>query len=110
MVEAMQQEIYNRGPIACLMYAHGDSFEYYTGGILTDNTTYPGVTHYVALIGWGQSDDGVDYWIGRNSFGTWWGEKGFFRAEMGINIYNMEENCNWATLKQASSIDIKVQG
>ena len=70
MIEAMKQEIYNRGPISCLMYAHGDSFENYQGGILTDNTKYNGTTHYVTLLGFGQSSDGTNYWIGRNSFGV----------------------------------------
>ena len=109
MVQSMQQEIYSRGPIACLMYAHGDSFENYKGGILTDHTQYNGTTHYIALIGWGTAADGTEYWIGRNSFGTSWGGdmKGFFMAQRGINIYNMEEVCNWATVKRASSVKVQ---
>ena len=37
-VAAMKAEIAARGPIACLMYAHADSFEAYTGGVITDTT------------------------------------------------------------------------
>ena len=108
MIEQMQQEIYSRGPIVCLMYAHADSFENYQGGILQDKNKYNGVTHYVALIGFGTSSEGVPYWIGRNSFGTSWGGpmKGFFMAERGINIYNMEETCNWATIAKMSSVKV----
>ena len=29
--------------------------------------------HVVSLIGWGTSPSGVKYWIGRNSWGTYWG-------------------------------------
>ena len=44
-VDAMKAEIAARGPIACLMYAHADAFEAYTGGIISDTTKYPGITH-----------------------------------------------------------------
>ena len=100
MVDAMMQEIYERGPISCLMYAHAESFQKYNGsGILVDNTKYSGTTHFIVLIGFGVSEKGMKYWIGRNSFGTTWGQRGFFMAERGVNIYNMEENCDWATPK-----------
>jgi cathepsin X len=33
-VDQMMTEIYARGPIACLIYAHGASFENYTGGVI----------------------------------------------------------------------------
>jgi len=45
------------GPIACYMYAHSDSFEDYTGGIITDATQYPGITHVVSLVGWGTDEE-----------------------------------------------------
>ena len=99
MVDAMMQEIYERGPISCLMYGHAQTFQNYTNGILIDDKKYEGTTHFVSLIGFGESEKGIKYWIGRNSFGTIWGEAGFFKAERGVNIYNMEENCDWATIK-----------
>jgi len=94
-VEDMMAEIYKRGPIVCGMYAHSPSFEDYTGGIITDNTTYPYTTHDVSVVGWGV-EKGVNYWIVRNSFGTTWGEKGWFRIERGTNCLLIETGCNWA--------------
>ena len=44
---------------------------------------------------------GLDYWVGRNSFGTRWGEGpagGWFRLQRGSNTLNLEANpCAWAT-------------
>lgn len=79
------------------MYAHSEDFESYTGGIISDETEYDGITHVVVVTGWGVSDDGIEYWRVKNSFGTEWGENGFYRVEVGKNIYNMETNeCAYA--------------
>eukprot|EP00939_MAST-03C_sp_MAST-3C-sp1_P003916 g3916.t1 len=110
-VDAMKMEIAARGPIACSMYAHSQGFENYAGGIISDTTKYPGTTHVVNVVGFsyatttkkrGTADDETDttsvpYWIVRNSFGTGWGELGYYRVEMGKDIFNMESsNCSWA--------------
>ena len=90
-VAAMKAEIAARGPIACLMYAHADSFEAYTGGVITDTTRYEGITHVVTVTGWGvDRASGAPYWVVRNSFGTAWGELGYYRQLMGKDIYNIE--------------------
>jgi len=34
-------------------------------------------SHCVKILGWG-NENGVDYWTAANSFGTDWGEEGFF--------------------------------
>lgn len=58
-----------------------NNFYSYSGGIYSD----PGNTcsgrspnHAVLLVGYG-SQNGVDYWILKNSWGTGWGEGGYFR-------------------------------
>ena len=96
----MMMEIYTRGPIACSVYAHTDSFLKYTSGVITDDTPYNVTTHVISLIGWGM-DNGVKYWIGRNSFGTEWGEGGWFKIERGKNTLNIERHpCAWAVPKE----------
>jgi len=79
----MKAEILNFGPIACGVHAT-DKFEEYTGGIYSEFVGYPEINHEIAVVGWGKDDNsGEEYWIGRNSWGTYWGENGFFKMKMG---------------------------
>jgi len=96
-VEAMQAEIYSRGPISCYLYAHSPQFHNYTGGIINDPTNYTTITHAVSIVGWGVDENKTPYWVGRNSFGSWWGEAGWFRILRGSNTLNLEQGrpCQW---------------
>ena len=94
--EAMKAEILARGPIACSVYAHGASFENYVGGVIRDPTPYNYTTHVVAITGWGVSE-GTECWYGRNSFGSVWGEGGWFKLQRGVNALEIEKHtCAWA--------------
>lgn len=45
--------------------------------------------HAVKLLGWGQ-DDGIDYWLCANTWGTSWGMNGFFKIRRGKNECGIE--------------------
>lgn len=92
-VEDMKKAIWHDGPIGCGIDATAE-FEQYTGGIFSQQLSNIVITHEIAVVGWG-SENGTDYWIGRNSWGTYWGEWGFFRILMGSNNLGIETNCDW---------------
>lgn len=78
----MKAEIFSRGPIACAIDAT-QKFEEYTGGIFSQNLTIAVTNHVISVVGWGNDEStGEEYWIGRNSWGTYWGEMGYFKIKM----------------------------
>jgi len=80
--ENIQKEIMARGPVAC--YINANCISDYSGGVNMYDTCKPYLfNHAIQLNGWGTDENGVDYWIGRNSWGTYWGESGFFRVVRG---------------------------
>ena len=97
----MKKEILKRGPIACGIQATEKLEKTY---IIRDGKSYiyseymesPMINHEVSVVGWGVEDQ-KEYWIVRNSWGTYWGENGNFKLsaephyDMGIT-----EDCVWA--------------
>ena len=67
----MINEIYQRGPISCSV-AVTDELHNYTSGIFVDKTGRTADDHVVSINGWGE-ENGVKYWIIRNSWGSYWG-------------------------------------
>lgn len=65
-----------------------DEFRFYEKGVYTSTTcgsTPMDVNHAVLAVGYGV-EDGVPYWIIKNSWGEDWGENGYFKMEMGKNM------------------------
>ncbi|CAM9315881.1 unnamed protein product [Ascophyllum nodosum] len=90
----MMTEIFARGPIPCEIYAV--PLHTYTGGVLDVPEIPSDTDHIVSVAGWGQTKDGVKFWIVRNSWGEYWGEGGWFRLKRGENQLLLESNCAWA--------------
>lgn len=87
--DAMQKEIYNRGPIACTIDA--GPIEEYTGGIVTTKSFM--TDHVISVVGWGTDAKEGLYWIVRNSWGEYWGEAGYVKVKAGALALH---SCAWA--------------
>lgn len=92
--------------------------KHYKGGVFEDMTGEKKIRHVVSLLGWGVAEDGTKYWVGRNSWGTYWGENGFFKIVRGKNNLRIEDECAWAVPEKKwedkqqmlGTEDIKVEG
>jgi cathepsin X len=91
----MMDEIYSNGPIACGINAE-DIVEY-TGGVHDAPRKPKMINHIISIVGWGYDKD-IDkqYWIIRNSWGSYWGEMGFMRLVLGDNQLGIEKTCAYA--------------
>jgi cathepsin F len=88
----IQSMLYAYGPLSASMNAN--YLQYYRSGIIdmSASTCNPlTLNHAVNIVGWGV-ENGVNFWIVRNSWGSSWGESGYFRiargkGTCGINKY-----------------------
>ena len=71
------------GPIVVAIDIDHESFMRYSSGIYSEDKCTEEVNHGALLVGYG-TENGVDYWIIKNSFGVTWGESGYFRILRGL--------------------------
>jgi len=98
----MKAEIYKRGPIGCGLMAT-EGFKNYREGIYSEHRDHVTLNQQVSLAGWGQKD-GTEFWVGRNSWGTYWGESGWFRLQMHRDNLGVESDCDWGVPTEGSQV------
>nr|XP_032510702.1 uncharacterized protein LOC116765352 [Danaus plexippus plexippus] len=81
--DQIKEHLYNIGPLSIAITS--SPLASYNGGILIEecHRSYL-INHAVLLVGYGK-ENGVKYWIVKNSWGQNWGENGYFRMKMGVN-------------------------
>ena len=90
-LDEVKTAIYNYGPLEVGMDVYTDFF-YYSGGVYEHTWgDYEG-GHAIVMLGWNDNDS---CWICKNSWGTGWGEKGYFRIKYGE--CSIEQSCYWMT-------------
>ena len=81
------------GVLAVVIEADQMCFQYYTSGIFDNANCYKGaLDHATNVVGFG-SENGVEYWIMRNSWNTTWGDEGYMyvKIEDGAGICGIQE-------------------
>ena len=92
--DQMKAELYAHGPISCGIHADTNFENNYFCGIYSEKVLFPMINHEISVVGYGFDEETQQgYWVGRNSWGSYWGEYGFFRMKMGGDNLGIESDC-----------------
>uniref|UniRef100_A0A914LMD8 Peptidase C1A papain C-terminal domain-containing protein n=1 Tax=Meloidogyne incognita TaxID=6306 RepID=A0A914LMD8_MELIC len=98
-VNRIKKEIMREGPVVAFL-SSSYSFTTYSSGIyqrsdalknFDDQYSINEAKRSVLIIGWGQNEEGEEYWVCKASIFNGWGENGIFRILQGNNELGIEE-------------------
>ena len=79
--DALLDAVASVGPVSVGIDASLTTFQLYSGGVFRGKrcgSTLQQLNHAVVVVGYGRQN-GKDYWLVKNSWGTGWGEDGYGR-------------------------------
>ncbi|KAL3833311.1 hypothetical protein ACJIZ3_008047 [Penstemon smallii] len=88
--EKSLQKAVSHQPVSVAIEASGRALQLYSSGVFTGHCGTQ-LDHGVVAVGYG-TENGIDYWIVRNSWGSDWGENGYFKLERNL-IGNPSGKC-----------------
>lgn len=80
-------------PTSVSVQADKSAFRYYTSGVVTGTECGTATNHAIIAVGYGE-EDGQEYYIVRNSWGSAWGDEGYIKigVEDGIGVCGIQKH------------------
>ncbi|XP_037398066.1 procathepsin L-like [Pygocentrus nattereri] len=82
--KTLQYAVAEIGPISVIISISRSFSQFYKSGVYDECGTND-LLHAVLVVGYGTDGFGKDYWLVKNSWGDWWGERGYFRIARNKN-------------------------
>jgi len=106
---SIREELVKNGPVV-MSFEPKEDFMYYKNGVYKSGPNkihqeWEQVDHAVLLVGYGE-DNHQAFWSLQNSWGTDWGEDGFFRMARGIDESGCESIVVAANVVEEGSNDV----
>ena len=79
------------GAAVSYIYASDRAFGNYANGVFAQCTSKD-INHAVLVVGYG-TENGVDFWLVKNSWGTTWGNNGMIKIRRGSNECGIGKYC-----------------
>jgi len=104
--EKLKQLVVQKGAVLVGVYASDRSFSDYDGRGVYDKCSQGNnaQNHAVLVVGYG-SENGIDYWLVKNSWGPNWGDNGFIKIRRGTNECGIEQVCVVTDCSASGSAD-----
>ena len=104
--DSIMEIVATKGPVSIAFQVVND-FRLYHSGVYSSTQCKNGsqdVNHAVLIVGYG-TEQGVPYWLIKNSWGPKWGEEGYFKMERGKNMCGLAACASYPLLEHADGDD-----